>query len=358
MKGGLEIFIAYGHNEIIKDELVNILNSIKGVKIEPIILKEKLSNGDQIWESLERSSIRCDLAIFLATDDDQVSVKDSKRPEARARQNVWLEFGFFGAKLGISRTLLLVHEKVTVPSNINSNHYIKFGENLFGVRSAIEKHIKTLSRQKPANLTEILYLNNDPDQLDRNWRELTEMAYYNLVITGISFRNMRKDLNALIEKLRRVKTLKLTLIILDPLFMIENEKLFRSLHGNTSIQDNLSFFIDLNNAIRTVRKKTYDGIIKDRLQVKTFSGYFTGATVYCEDIDKSKHMIFAPFLYKARDRGDDHVRFRLKKRADDGAFDSIRRSLQLQIKKSKKIELSYDDDGFITVIKQKLRELL
>ena len=358
MKGVLEIFITYGHNEIIKDELVKVLKSIKGIEIKTTTLKEKLSSGDRISESLERYLIRCDLAIILATEDDYASVKDSNKLEARARQNVWMEFGFFWAKLGLSRTLLLVHEKVTVPSNINSNYYIKFGTDLSDVRSEIKKHIKTLSRRKPANLTEILYLNNNPNQLDLNWRELTEIAYYNLVITGISFRNMRKDLNALIDKLRREKTFKLTLIILDPFFMIENEKLFRSLHGNTSIQDNLSFFIDLNNAIRTVRKATYDEIIKYKLQVKTFSGYFTGSTVYCEDINKSKHMIFAPFLYKARDRGDDHVRFRLKKRSDDGAFDSIRRSLQLQIKKSKKIELSYDEDEFMKKIKQNLRELL
>jgi hypothetical protein len=356
---GLDIFITYGHNEKLKDQLVEILQSIDGFTITTYVLKDILQAGDSIPSKLEEYSIKCDLSIILATEDDYVATKNSDKSEPHARQNVWMEYGFFWAKLGLSRTLLLAQESIAIPTNIGDNYFILFKEDIYSIRTKIVWHIQNLSNRKSGNLTEMLYLNNDPNQLSRDWRELHELSHYRLIITGISFGNMRHDLPELINKVVKCQDLHLVIVAADPYFVFRNRKLFKLLHGANAVQDNLTFFNLLNDVITKVAtSKQIKKAIKSRLKILLFSGYSTGATVYCEDKHRSQHMIFQPFTYRARDRRFDSVRFRLKKRAINGAFDSIYNSLNVQITLSKPVELFDKQCSFLKEIKSMLKKVL
>lgn len=357
----LEIFIAYSNTKrLFKNELIQILRSIRGMKLNIHTLKDRIAYGDTVSDSVDRLSLACDLAIILATQDDFVLNERNgdivKSP--RTRENIWIEYGYFWAKLGISRTLLIADKKIDIPSDI-SGYYIGFDHSIKEVKQEIAKHIRSLKNAKLANLTEILYLNNSKDRLSRDWRELQQLSSSKLVITGISFGNLRTDIPVILRKMKKNKQLQLTIIALDPFFMKQNLRLFKDLHGEKSFEDNLSFFITLHESIqKNTGKKVYTDSIKPRFNLKLFSGYFSGATVYCEDSFGSSHMIFNPFIYQARDRQNDYVRFRLKKRSTTGAFASIYSSLQVQMRKSKSIDLSWEENDFIKAIRNQWRQII
>jgi Predicted nucleotide-binding protein containing TIR-like domain len=102
----LRIFIIHGHSND-RDKLRGWLSESK--LAEAVILAEKFDEpGATIPEKLERAGARVDAAIALATPDDfGGETSDRSSVWERARQNVWLEIGWFWGRLGRSRVLVL-----------------------------------------------------------------------------------------------------------------------------------------------------------------------------------------------------------------------------------------------------------
>jgi predicted nucleotide-binding protein len=119
------IFISHGHNELLKLKLKDFVEH--RLKRRPVVLAEQPSAGMTVVEKLERLSNECSSAIILMTGDDMLRDGD-----ARARQNVVHELGFFQGKYGRDRVILLAEEGVELFSNISGIVYIKFDSNNFG----------------------------------------------------------------------------------------------------------------------------------------------------------------------------------------------------------------------------------
>lgn len=116
-KLGNRVFIIHGHDEGLKAQ-VQLLLQRAGVS--NLVLHEIPDKGRTIIDKLEQESQGANYAIALMTPDDVI-----EGGEARARQNVVLEIGYFMGVLGKERLRLLVKDGVTVPSDLSGILYEK-----------------------------------------------------------------------------------------------------------------------------------------------------------------------------------------------------------------------------------------
>ena len=111
------VFIVHGHEEAI---LHKVCRALEKLKLEPVVLNEQPDRGLTIIEKFERET-DVGFAVVLMTADDLGEAQGPARAgtlNARARQNVVLELGYFMAKLGRSRVCVLKDPEVETPSDI------------------------------------------------------------------------------------------------------------------------------------------------------------------------------------------------------------------------------------------------
>lgn len=102
-----------------RDELKRYLQDPKGLP-EPIVLAD-LKTPHLIPDKFNQLASDVDAAVALCTPDDVGGLAGSpadQAPANRARQNVWLEIGWFWGRLGLRRVLILTRGAVEVPSDL------------------------------------------------------------------------------------------------------------------------------------------------------------------------------------------------------------------------------------------------
>lgn len=104
----------------------------RDLSISTMELAQEASSGMTIIEKLETGAEACDAAAIVMTGDDTDSAG-----QARARENVMHEIGYFHGKYGRRRVVLLHEEGVSVPTNLSGIVYIPFPKGMvsaaFGV---------------------------------------------------------------------------------------------------------------------------------------------------------------------------------------------------------------------------------
>lgn len=120
------IFIVHGHDMSTVNAVRIEVNDLTGIM--PEILADSAGRGDTIIEKFEKRAADSDYAIVVLTPDDEGRAKNSSSTDlnARARQNVILELGYFYAKLGRTK-VAVIHHGVELPSDINGVNYIAYG---------------------------------------------------------------------------------------------------------------------------------------------------------------------------------------------------------------------------------------
>jgi len=119
------VFIVHGRNDGIKAEVASFLMKLK---LTPIILHEQVNQGKTVIEKFEKYS-DVNVAVILFTADDLGRYKEDKEDEARVRQNVIFEAGYFIGKLGREYTIILYEKGLTIPSDLGGYIYISLDEN-------------------------------------------------------------------------------------------------------------------------------------------------------------------------------------------------------------------------------------
>lgn len=109
------VFVVHGHDEAALQGLARFLEKLG---LEAIVLKEQPDQGRTIIEKFEASADDVGFAVVLLTPDDLGGSVKSEIPDARARQNVIFELGFFAGKLGRGRVCLLRKGHVEIPSDL------------------------------------------------------------------------------------------------------------------------------------------------------------------------------------------------------------------------------------------------
>jgi predicted nucleotide-binding protein len=114
----------------------------KDVGLATLELSQEPSSGQTIIEKLERNASTCDSAVIVMTGDDIDA--DS---QARARENVMHEIGFFQAKYGRSRVCLLHEEAVSIPTNLSGVVYVPFPKgNISASFGVLSRELKAMYR--------------------------------------------------------------------------------------------------------------------------------------------------------------------------------------------------------------------
>jgi predicted nucleotide-binding protein len=86
---------------------------------DPSVMIESFGSGKSLLEKFEMLADRAEAAIALVTPDDLGGPVVGGIPQdLRARENVWIEVGWFWGRLGRRRILLLVKGDVELPSDL------------------------------------------------------------------------------------------------------------------------------------------------------------------------------------------------------------------------------------------------
>src|SRR6185503_4049466 len=133
------VFIVHGHDGTQKMELKRLLSELG---LQPIILHEQDDMGKTIIEKFEHYAPQCAFSFVLLTPDDKLQADDSLEAKSRARKNVIMELGWFMAKLGRRRVMLLYKGKLEIPSDILGVLYLEFNESVLEVRETIRTRLR------------------------------------------------------------------------------------------------------------------------------------------------------------------------------------------------------------------------
>ena len=112
-------------------------------------MKDQLITGATLPEKFEQLAGTAMLAIALLTPDDlgsavanQLSITPSTK-SLRARQNAWLEIGWFWGRLGRDHVMLLVKGDIEIPSDLRGLEYYSYRENVAEVADRIRQFYDT-----------------------------------------------------------------------------------------------------------------------------------------------------------------------------------------------------------------------
>jgi predicted nucleotide-binding protein len=92
----------------------------KDVRVATLELEQEPNLGRTIIEKLLANTVKCDSAVIVMTGDDAAS------DQARVRENVMHEIGFFQGSFGRTFVVLLHEDGVNIPTNLSGVAYVPF----------------------------------------------------------------------------------------------------------------------------------------------------------------------------------------------------------------------------------------
>ncbi len=132
------VFIVYGHDTAVRDQLELIL---RRMGMDPIILENLPAAGDTIIEKLEQYlgqhgnvGFAC---VLLTPDDEGYPAGQAELKKYRARQNVILELGMVLSRLGRAHVAILYKASVEEPSDIAGLIYRPFQERVDEIKTKL-----------------------------------------------------------------------------------------------------------------------------------------------------------------------------------------------------------------------------
>jgi len=318
----LNIFLTHGRDLGAKEEITTWLKERKGISIRTIDLSTFIEPGDTTHIKLSELATEGDAAIILATADDLGNLKGSDNITERARQNVWIELGWFWAKLGLKRTLLLLKGNIDIPSNLHGITYLKYESSINEVSPKFDSYLNTLYQQEPDSLTEVIYFSSNVNQSDSQWSEIHKVSLNNLSILGIANARLVHLLPNILKTMEKgKKRLTLELLVMHPSYCVENKTILEANHGFGTIEDNKRFYLTLVQYLKSF--ESLDG----RIIVNSYSCLPTFAAVTADGDSFGGTMVVRPFLRNARTMGFNYPGFKLKNRSESGAFNLFWKSI-------------------------------
>lgn len=116
-----KVFVVHGRDTAAKSETARFLERIG---VEALILHEQPNAGRTLIVKFQEVAAGADFAVVLITPDDVGGLSGGQKLQARARQNVIFELGFFVGKLGPKKVCALVSDGVEKPSDFDGVVYV------------------------------------------------------------------------------------------------------------------------------------------------------------------------------------------------------------------------------------------
>jgi predicted nucleotide-binding protein len=117
--------IIHGHAGQNRLELVDFLQNKLGLP-RPTVIGDEMTLGLALPVKFDKLASTVEFAIALLTPDDEGKAISDHAYHPRARQNTLVEIGWFWGKLGLTRVLILVKDKVEIPSDLQGLEYHSF----------------------------------------------------------------------------------------------------------------------------------------------------------------------------------------------------------------------------------------
>lgn len=114
----LPVMMVHGHDRNAVLEVKDFLRA-RYPFVDPVMMALETLGGTTLPEKFERLAAEARGAIAILTPDDIGAARAAATPNARARQNVVLEIGWFWGRLGRSRCLLLSQGTLEIPSDLS-----------------------------------------------------------------------------------------------------------------------------------------------------------------------------------------------------------------------------------------------
>jgi predicted nucleotide-binding protein len=119
------VFIVHGRDAGLREQAARLVERVGNGALEAVVLAERPNGGQVLLDKFEHYASAAGFAIALLTADDVGGPAGGGTPSrARARENVILELGFFLGILGRGRVVVLLDERVQLPSDLNGIVYI------------------------------------------------------------------------------------------------------------------------------------------------------------------------------------------------------------------------------------------
>ena len=134
-----DVFIVHGHDRLARLQLKSMLGEMG---LRPIVLVEQDDRGLTIIEKFEYYAANCSFAFILMTPDDRSEGGGDIEAKWRARQNVIMELGWFMARLGRERVIILYTGELEIPSDILGVVYLEFKEDVSETESRIRQRLR------------------------------------------------------------------------------------------------------------------------------------------------------------------------------------------------------------------------
>jgi predicted nucleotide-binding protein len=115
-----QVFITHGRG-LHWREVADFIEKECNPQLPILELASRANLGRTVIEKLDGEAAHCSYAVVVMTGDDI-----TEDEEARARENVIHEIGFFQGRYGRSRVCLLHEEGVNIPSNLGGVVYCSF----------------------------------------------------------------------------------------------------------------------------------------------------------------------------------------------------------------------------------------
>lgn len=95
-----------------------------------VVMAQEFGAGRTLPEKFEELAAEVDVAIAVATPDDRGGLADAppEHHRHRARQNVWLEVGWFWGRLGRERVMLLTRGGIEPPSDLSGIEMYEYSQ--------------------------------------------------------------------------------------------------------------------------------------------------------------------------------------------------------------------------------------
>jgi predicted nucleotide-binding protein len=141
----LTVLIIHGHGN---DRIVlrDWIQREVGLSITDLpMMGEQWGAGRTLPEKFEDLAAEVDAAIAIATPDD-VGGLNGEEPMQRARQNVWLEVGWFWGRLGRERVMLLCKGDIEFPSDLRGIEFYLYTSRPEEVGDRIRQFISRIQR--------------------------------------------------------------------------------------------------------------------------------------------------------------------------------------------------------------------
>lgn len=120
------VFIVHGRDWGAKEATARL---VEGQNLEAVILAEQPNGGRTLIEKFEAYATSAAFAIVLLTPDDVGGLSSAPTDmQARARENVIFELGYFVGQLGRGKVCLVKAGEVNIPSDLHGVAYIPLDE--------------------------------------------------------------------------------------------------------------------------------------------------------------------------------------------------------------------------------------